>query len=151
MSPETSPVDRCTTGFPLQQQQKKVIQFLVFLVSIYQLRCTYIWVLIPYITTMTSILAHHQALTCKDGPHGEQNHLLSVLQVAHYFNLSAYCISVAAPLLSWLSCRLWLSRNTPLSLWSFSPSGDVPSSAARALDSALFCLHELQLARETRG
>lgn len=56
-----------------------------------------------------------------------------------------------APLLSWFSCRLWLSRNTPLSLWSFSPSGAAPSSAARALDRALFCLHDLQLTGKRRS
>lgn len=45
----------------------------------------------------------------------------------------------------WGSCRLWVSRKTPLSLCSFSPSGDVPKSPARALASCCFCLHVCQL------
>lgn len=45
----------------------------------------------------------------------------------------------------WGSCRLWVSRKTPLSLCSFSPSGAVPSSPARALASCCFCLHVCQL------
>lgn len=55
-----------------------------------------------------------------------------------------------SPLLVWLSCRLWESTKTPLSLWSFSPSGEALNSAARALESALFCLHDLQLRRQRK-
>ncbi|KPP76283.1 histone-lysine N-methyltransferase SETD2-like [Scleropages formosus] len=51
------------------------------------------------------------------------------------------------PLLSWLSCKLWESRKTPLSLCSFSPSGATPASPLRAFPSACFCLQDVQLGR----
>lgn len=48
------------------------------------------------------------------------------------------------------SCRLWLSTEMPLSLWSFSPSGGGVWFAGRLLAPCLFCLQLFHLQSEDR-
>lgn len=48
------------------------------------------------------------------------------------------------------SCRLWLSTEMPLSLWSFSPSGGGVWFTGRLLAPCLFCLQLFHLEPEDR-
>lgn len=98
---------------------------------------------------MRFLFKNQNAITQNDKLLGADVTLLGFLRrlSANSIELHFKALVLDSPLLVWLSCRLWESSNTPLSLWSFSPSGEALSSAARALESALFCLHDLQLGR----
>ena len=49
------------------------------------------------------------------------------------------------------SCRLWLSTEMPLSLCSFSPSGEGVWFTGRLLAPCLFCLQLFHLQGEEQG
>lgn len=61
-------------------------------------------------------------------------------------------ITIPGPCVLWLggcwSCKLWLSTEMPLSLCSFSPSGEGVWFTGRLLAPCLFCLQLFHLHRE---
>lgn len=61
------------------------------------------------------------------------------------------CTPVCACICCCCSCRLWLSTEMPLSLCSFSPSGDGVWLTAQLFDPCLFCLQLFHLQHANRA